>query len=111
MEHTTCKDLSKLKVVDLKKMAKSRGLRGYSKLRKGELINLLDSPDFDMSKCEAQLIEYLKKTIIMEDGSMEYCRVIDLKAIAKSIGLRDYSKLRKAELINLLKQSEPFSRR
>ena len=33
--------MESLKVVDLKKIAKSRGFRGYSKLRKAELIDLL----------------------------------------------------------------------
>lgn len=37
---------------------------------------------------------------------MESLRVPELKAEAKSRGLRGYSKFRKAELINLLKQSE-----
>ena len=36
---------------------------------------------------------------------MERLRVIDLKAIARSKGLRGYSKLRKAELINFLRQN------
>ena len=38
---TTCNDLLKLRVVDLKAIAKKRGLRGYSKLRKAELIDFL----------------------------------------------------------------------
>ena len=37
---------------------------------------------------------------------MESLKVVDLKKIAKSKGFRGYSKLRKAELIDLLKQSE-----
>ena len=37
---------------------------------------------------------------------MNRLRVIDLKAKAKLRGLREYSKLRKAELIDFLKQSE-----
>ena len=41
---------------------------------------------------------------------MERLRVIDLKAIAKSKGLRGYSKLRKAELINLLRQNQRQNR-
>ena len=36
---------------------------------------------------------------------MERLRVIDLKAIARTKGLRGYSKLRKAELINFLRQN------
>ena len=31
-------------VKDLKKLAKERGLRGYSKLRKAELLSLLEKP-------------------------------------------------------------------
>ena len=32
-----------MKVAELKSLARERGLRGYSKLRKAELINLLES--------------------------------------------------------------------
>ena len=35
-------DLSKLKLVDLKAIAKEKGLKGYSGLRKAELIDLLN---------------------------------------------------------------------
>ena len=31
----------KMKVVELKSLAREQGIRGYSRLRKGELINLL----------------------------------------------------------------------
>ena len=43
MSHNTCnrEDLKKLRVSDLKLEAKSRGLSGYSRLRKAELIDLL----------------------------------------------------------------------
>ena len=34
-------DLTNMKVVELKAMAKSRGLTGYSKLNKSQLIDLL----------------------------------------------------------------------
>ena len=35
-------ELSQLKVTELKKLAKQRGLKGYTALRKSELIDLLD---------------------------------------------------------------------
>ena len=113
MEHTTCKDLSKLRVNELKALAKSRGLRGYSKLLKYELILFLESSEIGRKvrlMVKAEIIDGIKESIISNYYLMEECRIIDLKDIAKSIGLRGYSKLRKAELIDLLKQSEPFSR-
>ena len=121
MEYTTCKELFKMRVVDLKKMAKSRGLRGYYKMCKDELIYFLKfPPEIDLKKEEklrgivkAEIIEEIKEKLLSHANYylMEEFRVIDLKDIAKSIGLRGYSKLRKAELIDLLKQSDPFSRR
>jgi len=38
---TTTTDYSTLKVAELKKLAKERGLKGYSTLKKTELIELL----------------------------------------------------------------------
>ena len=39
--------MNSMKVVELKSLARERGLRGYSKLRKAELINLLESTPAD----------------------------------------------------------------
>ena len=114
MEHTTCKDLSKLKVIELKAIAKSRGLRGYSKLLKYELIDFLESSEIERKErleVKAEIIESIRVSIISNYHLMEDCRIIDLKAIAKSIGLRGYSKLRKAELIDFLKQSDLLKQR
>ena len=38
---TTATDYSTLKVAELKKLAKERGLKGYSTLKKTELVELL----------------------------------------------------------------------
>jgi len=35
-------DLSELKLVELRTVAKNRGLKGYTKLRKAELLDLLN---------------------------------------------------------------------
>ncbi len=40
-KETTEKDLSKLTLVELKKLAKNKGISGYSKLKKAELISIL----------------------------------------------------------------------
>ena len=42
---------SELKVPELKALAKERGLRGYSKLRKAELIALLQTPPLPPAPC------------------------------------------------------------
>ena len=79
--NTTCNDsMDRLKVTNLKAIAKSNGLCDYYKLRKAELIDFLTR----------------------EGVTLERLRAIDLKAIAKSKGLHGYYKLRKAELIDLL---------
>ena len=62
---------------ELRKQAKSRGLRGYSRLRKSDLIDFLANPP----------VHYT---------------VRELKQQARERGLRGYSRLRKAELIDLL---------
>ena len=36
-----CDDISQLKVIELKTVAKERGIKGYSGLKKAELIELL----------------------------------------------------------------------
>ena len=38
---TTTTDLTSLKLVELRAIAKDRGLKGYTKLRKAELLQLL----------------------------------------------------------------------
>ena len=79
--NTTCSDsMDRLKVTNLKAIAKSKGLRDYYKLRKAELIDFLT----------------------LAGVTFERLRAIDLKAIAKSKGLPGYYKLRKAELIDHL---------
>ena len=68
-------------VSQLKVLAKNLGLRGFSRLRKAELINLINQP---------RGVDTIPDT------------VPELKAFAKNLGLRGYSRLRKAELINLI---------
>ncbi len=39
--HCSTDDLSKLKVIELKAMAKAKGLKGYTALKKAQLVDLL----------------------------------------------------------------------
>ena len=66
-------------VSTLKNLARERGLRGYSRLRKAELIEQLRNP---------APLEYTKAQLIQ---------------LARERGLRGYSRLRKAELIRRLR--------
>ena len=75
-------------VDELRKMAKNRGLTGYSKLKKANLVNLLGrkaSPQ----KVKSPTVDELRK-------------------IAKNRGLTGYSKLKKQNLKNLLKSPKSF---
>ena len=76
MEH-----YKKMKVSTLKNLARERGLRRHSKLRKSELIELKNPP----------LPEYTKT---------------QLRQMARERGLRQYSKLRKYQLLQKLVGNE-----
>ena len=67
----------KYTVIELKKMCKDKGIKGYSKLRKKEL----------MKKCLDGLPQKKQLTNI------------ELKKMCKDKGIKGYSKLRKKELI------------
>ena len=66
-------------VSTLKNLARERGLRGYSRLRKAELIEQLRNPT---------PLEYTKAELIQ---------------LARERGLRGYSRLNKAELLQRLR--------
>lgn len=78
-------DLQKLKVKELISLAKQLGLKGYSKLTKDKLINLIQSPYSPTKE--------LKKLNVKE-----------LKNLAKNLNLKGYSKMKKDDLIKILKK-------
>ena len=78
-------------VTELKHEAKKRGLSGYSKLRKDELIKLLQTKK-----------KSYHKVVTAKKSKYTTMTVAKLKQKAKKRGLSGYSKLRKAELIKLL---------
>lgn len=72
-------------VLELRTECRNRGLRGYSKLRKADLVALLAGD------------------VVVGDGvSPPTPTVVELRAEAKLRGLRGYSRLRKGELLQLL---------
>lgn len=92
-------DYSKMTVVQLKELARSQGLRGYSTLRKAELIDLLSGTG---ATAPAVFVEE-KKLVV--PTSYDKMTVVQLKESARSQGLRGYSTLKKADLIALLSGS------
>ena len=75
-------NFNKMKVTELKDLAKERGIRGYYSLRKSELIEKIKNPP-PLEYSRAQLIQ-----------------------LAKERGLTKFYQLRKAELIQKLRASE-----
>ena len=85
--------LQKKTVIELKKLCKANGKKGYSKLKKNELISLLSFADEKSITKEKQSHEkdFLKKK-----------SVVELKKLCKVSGKKGYTKLKKDELIHLL---------
>jgi len=79
--------LQKKTVLELKKLCKASGKKGYSKLKKSELISLLS---------------ITKEKQSHEKDSFKKKSILELKKLCKASGKKGYSKLKKNELIQLL---------
>ncbi len=47
--------MNSMKVKDLRKIAKSQGLKGYSRLKKSDLIHMIESYDKEIEKCDIEV--------------------------------------------------------
>ena len=83
-------DYNQMTVKDLRALAKDNGLRGYSKLKKSELISFIR----DNLKLKPTKRKPLKPMTVKE-----------LRALAKDNGLRGYSRLKKSELISFIRDN------
>ena len=72
--------MEKLRTQKLKAMAKERGLKGYSKLRKAELINMLGAPALRLSKMISVINDYVKPTLTKVKKAFDWTKnkVMDL---------------------------------
>ena len=89
-----------LKVSDLRDIAKSRGLRGWARLRKTNLISfIIDNEDFTSDRATENAREMGNKT------------VKELRAIAQAYNIRVRSRANKSEIIYLLGENYGERRR
>ena len=83
-------DYNRMTVKDLRALAKDNGLKGYSRLKKSELISFIR----DNLKLKPTKRKPLKPMTVK-----------DLRALAKDNGLKGYSKLKKSELISFIRDN------
>ena len=92
--------MNSMKVKDLREIAKSQGLRGYSRLKKSDLISFIkDNENLASDRSSETDIEVWKKT------------VKELKVLARKYNVKIHSKANKSEIIYLLGENYGERRR
>lgn len=91
--------LKYMSVKELKDLAKAKGIIGYSKMKKDELLKLLKSVD---SLAVETLNDVVIDPINEKKLSLEDNTVKELKEMAKACNIKGYYKMKKDELINQL---------
>ena len=84
-------ETNKISIYQLKKMCKENKIKGYSKKKKNELVELL------LATCDTKEVKravFLAKT------------VKELKQRCKELKIKGYSKKRKIDLVNIIQQKE-----
>ena len=76
-------------IPQLRNLAKERGLRGYSKLQKAELL------------------EFIRKNAPRDFDDLEYYTRPKLVKLAKEMGIKGFYKLKDFELIYLIRRLRP----
>lgn len=84
-------DLSLKSVADLKKLAKSSGVKGYTKMKKQELVDILSR----------RAIPVVFEQPVIEKGITDFS-VKELKELAKNKGIPKYYQLTKPQLVAAL---------
>lgn len=93
-------ELDKMTVPELKKLAKDRGISGYSRLKRQELIDLHTKAPVTEKPVEKPPVEDRQDSqepiVCLDDMT-----VPDLRKLAKERGFSGYSRLKRQELIDL----------
>jgi hypothetical protein len=98
-------------IKQLRSIAKQLDLRGYSKLCKANLLELIQQTAGGIDNVAAQVNSYVRsveriKRFLTDEScpiKLETRPVKELRSIARLSGLRGYSKMRKAKLIALIR--------
>jgi hypothetical protein len=91
--------MDKMNVKQLKQLAKSKGIKGFSTMRKNELISIINKAEQYLS---VKNLDNLKS----KSSDITNMKLTDLRLQAKSKGIKGYSSMKKPELINLLNQDK-----
>lgn len=98
-------DIARMNVKELKAYARKNGISGYSRMRKQELIDMLLAKTVDESVQEIQEEPMVRNSIaesMREVSDLSSKTVKELKATARSRGIKGYSRMRKQELLDVL---------
>lgn len=98
-------DIAGMNVKQLKAHARKSGISGYSRMRKQELIDMLLAKTVDESVQEIHEEPMVRNAVaesMREVSDLSSKTVKELKATARSRGIKGYSRMRKQELLDLL---------
>ena len=96
-------------VKQLRKIAKEMGLKGYSRLKKVDLIEFIEEAVELQKRNEVELIEFNDEGVESQNQGKKFSELKNktnkqLRKIAKERGLKGYSRLKKVDLVKLLEQ-------
>jgi len=86
---------SELTVAQLRELAKRKGCKGYSKMKKAELLEFVKN-------CESKKVKDSQKPSAPKESPRQLT-VVQLRELAKRKGCKGYSKMKKAELLEFVK--------